>query len=140
MLKDNDHVKKETERKEDVGEVWGEPGDQEQVIVGDAAPGGQEVGRDQEDIDEDRQQEERLRVLRRRFVLTVCILLTSDVVRDLLEVGLSVGQEDEVDDEEGGVEHKVGAGDEDSAGAGAELETCHPGIIHIQNKTSFILK
>ena len=139
-MKDNDHVKKEAECKEDVGEVGGEPGDQKQVIVRDAAPGGQKVGRDQEDIDEDRQQEERLRVLIRRLVLTGFIILTSDMMGDLLQVGISVGQEDEVDDEEGGVEHKVGAGDEDSAGAGAELETCHPGIIHIQNKISFILK
>ena len=110
------------------------------MIVGDAAPGGQEVGRDQEHIDKDRQQEERLRVLIRRLFLTGFIILTSDVVRDLLQVGLRVGQEDEVDHEEGGVEHQVGAGDQDGAGAGAELETCHPGIIHILNKMSFIYK
>ena len=130
MLKDNDHVKKETEGKKDVGEVGGEPGDQEQVVVGDAAPGGQEVGRDQEDIDEDRQQEERLRVLIRRLVLSRFIILAFDIERNLLEVGLGVGEEDEVDDEEGSVEHEVRAGNQDGAGAGAKLEACHVVFFH----------
>lgn len=130
MLKDNDHVKEEAEGKEDVGEVGGKPRDQKQVVVGDAAPGGQEVGRDQEDIDEDWQQEERLRVLIRWLLLSRFIILTFDIERNLLEVGLSVGEEDEVDDEEGGVEYKVGAGDQDGAGAGAKLEACHVVIFH----------
>ena len=136
MLKDNDHVKKETEGKKDVGEVGGEPGDQEQVVVGDAAPGGQEVGRDQEDIDEDRQQEERLRVLIRRLVLSRFIILAFDIERNLLEVGLGVGEEDEVDDEERSVEHEVGAGNQDGAGAGAKLEACHVVFFHNQDKES----
>ena len=46
-------------------------------------------------------------------------------MRYLLEVGLGVGEEDEVDDEEGGVEHEVGAGYEHCAGAGTQLETRH---------------
>ena len=47
------------------------------------------------------------------------------MVRDLLEVGLGVCEEDEVDDEEGGVKHEIGAGDEHCAGAGTQLQTCH---------------
>ena len=46
-------------------------------------------------------------------------------MRYLLKVGLGVGEEDEVDDEEGGVEHEVGAGYEHCAGARTQLETRH---------------
>ena len=47
------------------------------------------------------------------------------MMRNLLEVGLGVGEEDEVDDEEGRVENEIGAGDEHCAGTGTELQTCH---------------
>ena len=43
-------------------------------------------------------------------VSTLCCL---GVCCDLLEVGLGVREEDEVDDEEGGVEDEVGAADQD---------------------------
>ena len=40
-------------------------------------------------------------------------------------MGLGVCEDDEVDDEEGGVKHEIGAGDEHCAGAGTQLQTCH---------------
>jgi len=130
LVEDNDHVKKETEGEQDVGEIGGEPGDQKQVVTGDPSPGGQEVGGNQEDIDQDWQQEECLRVL--IIVLTgVIILRNPGVMRNLLEMGLGVGEEDEVDDEEGGVKHEVGAGDEHCAGAGTQLQTRHLGAVVI---------
>ena len=73
LVEDNDHVEQETEGEQDVGEVGGEPGDQKQVVTGDSAPGGQEVGCDQEHIDQDWQQEECLRIL--ITVFTVVIIL-----------------------------------------------------------------
>ena len=44
---------------------------------------------------------------------------------DLLEVGLGVGEEDEVDDEEGSVEHEEGAADQHAARPHTQLETRH---------------
>ena len=55
-------------------------------------------------------------------VSTLCCL---GVCCDLLEVGLGVGEEDEVDDEEGGVEHEVGAADQHAARPHTQLETRH---------------
>ena len=55
-------------------------------------------------------------------VSTLCCL---GVRCDLLEVGLGVGEEDEVDHEEGGVEHEVGAADQHTARPDTQLETRH---------------
>ena len=55
-------------------------------------------------------------------VSTLCCL---GVCCDLLEVGLGVGEEDEVDHEEGGVEHEVGAADQHAARPDTQLETRH---------------
>ena len=55
-------------------------------------------------------------------VSTLCCL---GVCCDLLEVGLGVGEEDEVDHEEGGVEHEVGAADQHAARPHTQLETRH---------------
>ena len=40
LVEDYDHVEEEAESEENVGEVGGEPGEEEQVVVCDAAPGG----------------------------------------------------------------------------------------------------
>ena len=53
---------------------------------------------------------------------------------NLLQVGVNVGDDDEVDDEEGGVEHEVGAADQHRAGPHTQLQTRdhgHPGIISL---------
>ena len=55
-------------------------------------------------------------------VSTLCCL---GVCCDLLEVGLGVGEEDEVDHEEGGVEHEEGAADQHAARPHTQLETRH---------------
>ena len=55
-------------------------------------------------------------------VSTLCCL---GVCCDLLEVGLGVREEDEVDHEEGGVEHEVGAADQHAARPHTQLETRH---------------
>ena len=62
VVEHDHHVQQQPEGEEDVGEVGCEPGHQEQVVEGDGAPGGQEVGGDQEDVDEDGQQQEGLRI------------------------------------------------------------------------------
>ena len=69
---------------------------------------------------------------------SVSTLRCLGVCCDLLEVGLGVGEEDEVDDQEGGVEDEVGAGYEDCAGPGAELETGHAIILTLP--ITFIFK
>ena len=56
---------------------------------------------------------------------TSIILVTVDIGGNLLEVGLCVSEDDEVDDEEGGMEHEVGAADQHGAGPHAQLETAH---------------
>ena len=56
---------------------------------------------------------------------SVSTLRCLGVCCDLLEVGLGVGEEDEVDHEEGGVEHEVGAADQHAARPHTQLETRH---------------
>ena len=51
-------------------------------------------------------------------------------------MGVYVGDDDEVDDEEGGVEHEVGAADQHRAGPHTQLQTRdhgHPKIISLLN-------
>ena len=55
-------------------------------------------------------------------VSTLCCL---GVCCDLLEVGLGVGEEDEVDHKEGSVEHEEGAADQHAARPHTQLETRH---------------
>ena len=64
---------------------------------------------------------------------------------NLLQVSFNVGDDDEVDDEEGGVEHEVGAADQHRAGPHTQLQTRdhgHPGnyfIVKSQNYFIFTL-
>ena len=51
VIEDNDHVEEETEGEEYVWEVGGEPGNEEEMVESDAAPGCQEVGQYEEDVD-----------------------------------------------------------------------------------------
>ena len=57
VVQDDHHVEQETEGEEDVCEVEGEPGQEEEMVQYESSPGGQEVGDDQEDVEQDGEQQ-----------------------------------------------------------------------------------
>ena len=69
MVQDDHHVEQETEGEEDVCEVEGEPGQEEEMVQYESSPGGQEVGDDQEDVEQDREQQILLSLLARHYLV-----------------------------------------------------------------------
>ena len=98
------------------------------MVQYEGAPGRQQVGEDQQNVEQNRQQEIPLGILDikvRRSEVDIQDVHTGTDGGYLGQVGGGVREDDEVDDEEGGVEDQVGAADEDGAGPDTELNTAH---------------
>lgn len=124
VLQQYHQVHQQASPEQGVREVQSQPGKQQERVMKDCGPGGENVGDDENNVDSDGQREILTRVLNdigsglcEDKAVFQSVIICVDEPDNLVDLVTGLVEDDEVCDEEDGVEDEVEDADQDSAGA-----------------------